>query len=265
MEELLSKVFMNSNANDLHFIYYKQRHVHLPVFFKAVQKQRLHEQSYRVIAVEGIHPNEVFEFEETLRQQFPEIENILPTLKSTAHNHHGLPIRRYNILCKKSNFSTLAKKLHQEFTSLYHQHLQDNGVELQENHQMVRVTSRLPRSDDSSGTIPSMDSRATFFIHSASINEDSQIDWEYSMDFPSLVETNISAQQQGCPTSPSITSGITGMSPSISAQVGPSYASVTARQPPDPDMLALKEQLAELKTTIQAQQQQLPQPSATPL
>jgi hypothetical protein len=82
VEELLSKVFMDSKANDLNFIYYKQRHVHLPVFFKAIQKQRLHEQSYHIVAVEGIHPNEVFEFEVMLRQQFPEIENILPTYQT---------------------------------------------------------------------------------------------------------------------------------------------------------------------------------------
>jgi hypothetical protein len=130
----MGAVFMNSKANDFHFVYYKQRHVHLPVFYKAIQKQRLHEQSYRVVAVEGIHPDQIFEFEIMLRQQFPEIESILPTSKSTAHNNHGLPIGRYNILCKTSNFSTLAKKLHQEFTCLYLQHLQDNDVELQENH-----------------------------------------------------------------------------------------------------------------------------------
>jgi hypothetical protein len=152
----------------------------------------------------------------------------------------------------------LAKKLHQEF------HLQHNDVELQENHQAVRVTHRLPRSDNSSGRIPSMDSRATFFTHSASIYEDSQIDWEYSMEFPSVVETNNSAQKQSHPNSPSITSGITGMSLSTSAQGGPSYASITAKQTPDPDILELKEQLAELKTTIQAQQQQLQQPTAPP-
>jgi hypothetical protein len=223
--------------------------------------QRHHEESYRVVAVEGILPDHFFRFEATLRQQFPEIENVLPTLKSTAHNHHGLPIGRYNILCKKSNFFTLAKKLHQEFTSLYHQHLQDNGVELQENHQAVRVTSRFPRSDDSLGMIPSMDS-TTFFTHSASIFEDSQIDWEYSMQFPSVVETNTSTQKQSRPNSPSITSGITRTSPSTLAPGDPSYASVTARQTPDPDIVALKEQLAVLKTTLQAQQQQLQQISS---
>jgi hypothetical protein len=264
MEELLDKVFLDSTVNDLKFVYYKERHVHLDVFYKAIQMQRHQEESYRIVAVEGIHPDEFFVFEKTLCKHFPEIESVLPTSKSSAHNNHGQPIGRYNILCKKSNFSTLAKKLHQDFTSLYHQHLQDENVELQEYHQPVRVTSRYPRSDDSSGTIPSMDRRTTFFTHSASIFEDSQIDWEYSMEFPSVVETNISAQKESRPTSPSITLGITATPPSISTQRGPSYASVTAQQTPDPDIAALKEQLAESKTTIQAQEQQLHQPSAPP-
>jgi hypothetical protein len=265
MEEFLDKVFLDSTANDLNFMYYKERHVHLDVFYKAIQMQHHHEESYHVVAVEGIHPDEFFMFEKTLCKHFPEIEKVLPTSKSNAHNNHGQPIGRYNILCKKSNFSNVAKKLHHEFTGLYHQHLQDENVELQEHHQPVRVTSRLPRSDNSSGTIQTMDSRTTFFTHSASIFEDSQIDWEYSMEFLSLVETNISTQKQSRPTSPSITSGITGTSPSILTQGGPSYASVTARQTPDPDIAALKEQLTELQTTIQAQQQQqLQQPSALP-
>jgi hypothetical protein len=55
------------------------------------------------------------------------------------------------------------------------------------------------------------------------------------------------------------------MSLSNSAHVGPSYASVTAQQTPDPDMLELKEQVAELKMTIQAQQQQLQHTSAPPV
>jgi hypothetical protein len=84
------------------------------------------------------------------------------------------------------------------------------------------------------------------------------------MEFPSVVEANTSAQKQSRPSSPSITSGITGTSSSTLAPGGPSYASVVARQSPDPDILALKEELAELKTTIQAQQQQPQQPSAPP-
>jgi hypothetical protein len=227
--------------------------------------QRRHEESYRVVAVEGIHPDAFFVFENTLCQHIAEIESVLPTSKSKEHNNYGQPIGRYNILCKKSNFSIVTKKLHREFIGLYHQHLQDEKVELQEHHQPVRVTSRFPRSDDSSGTIPSMDSRNTFFTHSASVYDASQIDWEYSMDFPSvLVETNISAQKQSRPSSPSITSGITCTSPSTLALGSPSYASVAARPTPDPHILELKEQLADLKMTVQAQQQQIQQPSAPP-
>jgi hypothetical protein len=125
MEELLDKVFLDSTANDLKFIYYKERHVHLDVFYRAIQMQRCHEESYRVVAVEGIHPEEWFVFETKLRKHVPEIESVISTSKSDAHNIRGQPIGRYNILCKKSNFSIMAKKLHQEFTGLYHQHLQD--------------------------------------------------------------------------------------------------------------------------------------------
>jgi hypothetical protein len=139
MEEILDKVFLDSTAKDLNVVYYKQRHVHLEVFYKAIQMQRRHEESYRIVAVEGIHSDEFFVFKKTLCKQFPEIESVLPTSKSRAHNNHGQPIGRYNILCKKSNFSTLAKKLHQDFTSTYNQHLQDEMVELQEKHQLVRI------------------------------------------------------------------------------------------------------------------------------
>jgi hypothetical protein len=87
-------VFIDSKANDLHIVYYKQHHVQPPVFFKAVQKQRLHKQSYRVVAIEGIHPDAKFRFEALVQQQFPEMKSVLPTLKSTAHNIHGQPIGR---------------------------------------------------------------------------------------------------------------------------------------------------------------------------
>jgi hypothetical protein len=229
MEAIFTKVFKGTTANDLNFIYYKQRHHRHDVFYTAVQVQRLHEESYRVVAVEGIQDiQHIFHFESRLQQQFPEIESILPTLKSATPNDHGLPIRRYNILCKKSKFSVLAKQLEQEFTRLYLQYLQDENVELPMNHQAIRVTSRRPRSDDSSGTIPSLDSRDTFFTHSASIFESNQIDWDYSIEFPSVVETKTAVQKESRPGSPSVTSGITGMLLSTPAQGGPSYASVTA-------------------------------------
>jgi hypothetical protein len=109
MEKLLDKVFLDSTANDLNFIYYKQRHFQLEVFFRAIQMQRHHEESYRVVAVEGIHPDQFFGFKKMLCKHIAKIESVLETSKSTALNHHGQPIGRYNILCKKSNFSIVAK------------------------------------------------------------------------------------------------------------------------------------------------------------
>jgi hypothetical protein len=127
IEKLLDKVFLDSTANDLNFMYYKECNVHLKVFYRAVQMQRCHEESYQVVAVEGIHPDEWFVFETKLRKHIPEIESVLETSKSTALNNHGQPIRRYNILCKKSDFSKVARTLHQELSGLYHQHLRTSG------------------------------------------------------------------------------------------------------------------------------------------
>jgi hypothetical protein len=54
MEEIISKVFNHPKATELKFMYYKQCHVQPMVFFKAVQMQQKHEQSHRVIAVQGL-------------------------------------------------------------------------------------------------------------------------------------------------------------------------------------------------------------------
>jgi hypothetical protein len=98
MEEIISKVFDRPEATQLQFMYYKQRHVQPVVFFKAVQMQRKHEQSHRVIAVEGLHPDHHFLFEVTLRKTFPQIIAVLPTSYFTAvqmrqkhkQSHQGL-------------------------------------------------------------------------------------------------------------------------------------------------------------------------------
>jgi hypothetical protein len=89
MEELLDKVFLDSTANDLNFIYYKQRHFQLEVFFRAIQMQRRHEEFYRVVAVEGIHPDQFFEFEKTLCKHVAEIESVLPTVTTIMVNRLG--------------------------------------------------------------------------------------------------------------------------------------------------------------------------------
>jgi hypothetical protein len=66
MEEIISRVFDHPKATQLKFLYYKQLHIQPMVFFKVVQIQQKHEQSHHVIAVEGLHPDQHFEFELTL-------------------------------------------------------------------------------------------------------------------------------------------------------------------------------------------------------
>jgi hypothetical protein len=108
MENILSRVFDHPETNPLKFVYYKQHHVNPSAFVKAVQIQRKHEQSHRVIAFEGLHPNQHFDFEHTLPQQFPQIIAVLPTSKSRRSIITGSPIGRYNLLCLTKRFVSLA-------------------------------------------------------------------------------------------------------------------------------------------------------------
>jgi hypothetical protein len=166
MEELLPKVFMKSKADDLHFFITSN----VTSIFECSTRQ--FKSSPSIKSLTGMQQLKAFiptKLKVRSANNFQRLRVFFSTLKSTAHNNHGLLIEKYNILCKTSNLSTLAKKLQQEFTGFYLQHLRENDMDLQENHQAVRVTSRLPRSDNSSGTIPSMDSRASFF-HSFGIH-----------------------------------------------------------------------------------------------
>jgi hypothetical protein len=58
-----------------------------------------------------------------------------------------------------------------------------------------------------------------------------------SIEFPSVIETNTSARKQSHPSSPSITSGITGMSLSTSTHGGPSYAYIWCKPTTTPTYL----------------------------
>jgi hypothetical protein len=39
MKQILDKVFLDSTANDMNFMYYKERHVHLQVFYRAIHPE----------------------------------------------------------------------------------------------------------------------------------------------------------------------------------------------------------------------------------
>jgi hypothetical protein len=91
MEEIISKVFTHPEPTQLNFMYYKQCHVRPMVIFKAVQMQPKQEQSHSMIEVEGLHPDQHFEFELTLRQTFPQIIAVLPTSRTRQTIFYGSP------------------------------------------------------------------------------------------------------------------------------------------------------------------------------
>ena len=145
MEEIIGKVFDRPEATQLKFMYYKQRHIQPVVFFKAVQMQRKHEQSHRVIAVEGLHPDHHFLFEVTLRKTFPQIIAVLPTSRTHQTNVYGSPKGRYNLLTSTSDFASIARQVAENFPAMYYQHLENQGIDVQEEvFQAPKVVSRIP-------------------------------------------------------------------------------------------------------------------------
>jgi hypothetical protein len=67
-----------------------------------------HEQSHRVIAVEGLHPDQHFVFELTLRKAFPQIIAVLPTWRTHQTNVYGSPKGQYKLLTLTTDFASLA-------------------------------------------------------------------------------------------------------------------------------------------------------------
>jgi hypothetical protein len=81
MEELFTKVFKDSTANDLNLIYYKQCHHHLTVFYRAIQAQRLHEESY--CSAQGGPSYASVTAQQTLDPDMLEMKRRLAELKTT--------------------------------------------------------------------------------------------------------------------------------------------------------------------------------------
>jgi hypothetical protein len=189
MEDILSRVFNHPDATQLKFIYYKQHHVYPPVFLKAAQMQWKHKQSHQVIAVEGLHPDQHFEFELALLQKFPQISALLPTSSTHQPNFYSIPKGRYNLLTLMTNFASLAQQVAKNFPAMYYQHLKNQGINFQEEtFQAPRVVSRLPRLDDSFGSSLSFDSRSPFFTSTASYYDNIQLDLNDCDEYPPVVE-----------------------------------------------------------------------------
>jgi hypothetical protein len=264
MEEIISKVFNHPEATQLKFIYYKQRHVQPVVFFKAVQMQQKHEQSHRVIAVEGLHPDHHFLFEVMLRKTFPQIIAALPTSRTHQTNVYGYPKGRNNLLTSTSDFASIARQVAENFPAMYYQHLKNQGIDVQEDvFQAPKVISRIHRLDDSFGSSLSFGSRSTFFTSSASYYDNIQLDLTDFDQYPTVVEAGPTT------TAPSVPSGISGTVSPLPPTRG-SYSSALSKTPStiptpkDPEMQALQDQVTKLTAIIEDLKAQTVPPTPPP-
>jgi hypothetical protein len=83
-----------------------------------------------MIAVEGLHPDQHFDFELTLQQQFPQIIAVLPMSKTHRSNITGSPVGRYNLLCLTKDFVSLAQQVFWNFPNLYYKHLHNQCTDI---------------------------------------------------------------------------------------------------------------------------------------
>jgi hypothetical protein len=139
---------------------YSDRYNNLDHFAAAVILQAKHQEAHRIVAIKGIPDSQMFSFEGTLRREFPQILDILPTHPTTLGNPANEPIGRWNVKCATSHFQELAKNLSTKLKLLYDDHLKSNGTALLDGAEEVTVVSRFrgkPQMDDASSAPPAPD------------------------------------------------------------------------------------------------------------
>lgn len=262
----LQKVILaaaNKNTNpELLFIFHRQRYQHPEAFAKAVLQQNAREDSKRIVVVKGLDPDHMFEFDLRLKETYPDIEDIFITPTTSGKNPAGRPIGRYNLLCDKEKFVSLARRLYNELDSFYNEYLIHKGLESTAVDETVGVVSKFPgkhqdglASDISESTINTRDS---YMSSCASL-----LDTMDLPDFPDDIvppfpEPDSSPSPSTSGQAPNSSSSTGVFSPTTSertyAQVVATPTRRTTVQPNtvqhQQEMDSLKSEVAELKQTI---------------
>jgi hypothetical protein len=167
MHHLLQRAFQKTKAESIvvTFMPYRCRHDLGHVFHGAVVSQQEIQDSYRVVTVKGIHPDHHFAYEASLRESFQQAIQVLETNATTHANYHDQPVGKYNILCKKQTFITLARQLDSTLATHYYQFLEAQGISPHPGAEEVKVLSRFPKDGEALGEVSdqSVNSRETFY------------------------------------------------------------------------------------------------------
>jgi hypothetical protein len=127
------------------FIFFKTKHESPETFAKAAFIHAKFVNDHRIVAIKGIDPDYLFDFEEVLRTEFSLIEQVFTTASTHTRNIHGHYIGRYNLLCRAEHFVELAKALHDELSLLYIKHaIKVHAMELTDGMEPVDVVSNFP-------------------------------------------------------------------------------------------------------------------------
>jgi hypothetical protein len=109
MQEILRKAFTATDTPPpFQYVPYHARYHNIQTFGKAILKQATIEEDHRIVAIQGIHPENMFKFESILQQKFPKIKAVYETSRTTKLNLAGELVGRYNLLCLKTDFVNLA-------------------------------------------------------------------------------------------------------------------------------------------------------------
>jgi hypothetical protein len=143
MKDILAKAFPVNEKATSGFIFYSDRRSHPTMFAKAVHRQAEITEQHRIVAIKGIEPNVMFDYEGILRHEFPSILKVLRTPSTSRTGDHGLPTGRYNLLCRREDFVPLARSLSQHLHQSYHAHLLKNEYD-PSNSAYVAIVSKFP-------------------------------------------------------------------------------------------------------------------------
>jgi len=268
LRKFLYAAFANQDES-LIFISFEQRRLDSLTFVKAVHRQAECEAQHRIIAIKGIHPDTMFQFDVDLQKAHPKILKVFRTPTTNYLNCGGEPLGRYNLLCKSTEFVSLARTLHTTLAEMYTASIGKTNFTIPEplHAEPVCVISRFPTGSNP-GSDTSLSSRNTFFTSSHSILTNQELQ---QATVPQGSWTAIPGPKPPIPTvihtpSPSLHAPPTMQKQPPETSPASTYAAVAAdnaqvrrSNPTDPyqTIAGLTEQLRNMTAIIAAQEQRI--------
>ncbi|KAG7337634.1 hypothetical protein IV203_030987 [Nitzschia inconspicua] len=126
LNKILQQAFTPA-TKQLLFVPFEGRRSQPADFAQAILSQAALEGKHRIVAIHGIHPDTMFEFEGVLQQAFPQVMKVYSTPTTSYLNTGGEPLGRYNLLCLTTDFPALCVALNSTLADTYRNFIQQTG------------------------------------------------------------------------------------------------------------------------------------------